>query len=124
FFEGGLAYRLPMRNVSWRLIRKIRTGKELATYEGFDRTKRSLFNHLAQGGTADIAKTMMLRAQPVCQRFRAKLIGPSGFSVGRALFRGFLGPLQQRQVLPSLPPAVGRREERATDGRLRRRQNV
>ena len=50
-------------------------------------------------------------------------IGPSGFRVGPTVISGFLGPLQQRQVLHSTPPAIDRRVGRATDGRLRRRQH-
>ena len=74
FDDSGLLFRLPIRNISWRNIRKVRTRKEEAVYEGFDKTRRSLFNHLCQGGTADIAKTMMIRSQPVCEKFDAHLI--------------------------------------------------
>jgi DNA polymerase I-like protein with 3'-5' exonuclease and polymerase domains len=65
---------LPVRNIPWRLIRRVRTGREEARYEGFDKTWRQLFNHVAQGGTADIVKTMMVRAQPVCAQFDAHLL--------------------------------------------------
>ena len=75
FFEDQqLVFRLPVRNIPWRLIRRVRTRTEEAAYEGFDRTWRQLFNHLAQGGTADIAKTMMLRSASICSRFDARLI--------------------------------------------------
>lgn len=75
FFEDEhLVFRLPVRNIPWRLIRRVRTRTEEAKYEGFDRTWRQLFNHVAQGGTADIAKTMMLRSMPVCSQFDARLI--------------------------------------------------
>lgn len=72
FDDGGLIFRLPVRNVPWRIIRRVRTRNEEAVYEGFDRVGRQLFNHIAQGGTADVAKTMMLRAEPVCRRFGAQ----------------------------------------------------
>ncbi|QDT50489.1 DNA polymerase I, thermostable [Symmachiella dynata] len=74
FNDKHLVFRLPVRNIPWRLIRRVRTKNEEAAYEGFDKTWRQLFNHVAQGGTADIAKTMMLRAEPVCQQFGARLI--------------------------------------------------
>jgi DNA polymerase I-like protein with 3'-5' exonuclease and polymerase domains len=75
FFEDhNLVFRLPVRNISWRLIRRVRTGREEARYEGFDKTWRQLFNHVAQGGTADIVKTMMVRCQPVCTQFDANLL--------------------------------------------------
>lgn len=74
FNDSHLVFRLPVRNIPWRLIRRVRTKKEEAAYEGFDKTWRQLFNHVAQGGTADVAKTMMLRTEPVCEQFGAKLI--------------------------------------------------
>jgi DNA polymerase I-like protein with 3'-5' exonuclease and polymerase domains len=74
FDDCGLIFRLPVRNVPWRIIRRVRTRNEEAVYEGFDRVARQLFNHVAQGGTADVAKTMMLRAEPVCRRFGAQLL--------------------------------------------------
>jgi DNA polymerase I-like protein with 3'-5' exonuclease and polymerase domains len=76
FETHDLVYRLPCRNWAWRSIRRVRhPGKgEEAHYEGFDATARSLFNHLCQGGTADIAKLMMLRSQPLCERFGARLL--------------------------------------------------
>jgi hypothetical protein len=74
FDDSGLIFRLPVRNVPWRIIRRVRTRREEAVYEGFDRVARQLFNHIAQGGTADVAKTMMLRAEPVCRRFGARLL--------------------------------------------------
>jgi hypothetical protein len=76
FETPNLVYQLPCRNWAWRSIRRVRhLGKgEEAHYEGFDATARSLFNHLCQGGTADIAKLMMLRSQPVCERSGARLL--------------------------------------------------
>jgi DNA polymerase I-like protein with 3'-5' exonuclease and polymerase domains len=74
FQDGHLVFRLPVRNIPWRMIRRVRTGREEARYEGFDKTWRQLFNHVAQGGTADIVKTMMVRAQPVCAQFDAHLL--------------------------------------------------
>ena len=50
------------------MIRRVRTGREEARYEGYDKTWRQLFNHVVQGGTADIVKTMMVRCQPVCSQ--------------------------------------------------------
>lgn len=35
---------------------------------------RQLFNHVAQGGTADIVKNMMIRCQPVCSQFDAHML--------------------------------------------------
>ncbi len=72
FEESGMVFRLPVRNVSWRLIRRVRTPREEAVYEGFDRVRRQLFNHICQGGTADVAKLMMLRADPICRAFGAR----------------------------------------------------
>jgi DNA polymerase I-like protein with 3'-5' exonuclease and polymerase domains len=72
FEEAGKVFRLPVRNVSWRLIRRVRTRREEAVYEGFDRVRRQLFNHVCQGGTADVAKLMMLRAEPVCRASGAR----------------------------------------------------
>jgi DNA polymerase I-like protein with 3'-5' exonuclease and polymerase domains len=75
FFEDdGLVFGLPVRNISWRIIRRVRTRREEAVYEGFDKARRQLFNHLAQGGTADVVKTMMLHCLPVCERFHARTI--------------------------------------------------
>jgi len=74
FQDSHLVFRLPVRNVPWRMIRYVRTKREEARYEGYDKTWRQLFNHVAQGGTADIAKTMMLRCQPVCRQFDARLL--------------------------------------------------
>ena len=74
FEESGLVFRLPVRNVSWRLIRRVRMPREEATYEGFDRVRRQLFNHVAQGGTADVAKIMMLRAEPLCREQGARML--------------------------------------------------
>ncbi len=65
---------LPIRNVSWRLIRRVRTATEECGYEGFDRTRRQLFNHLCQATTADIVRLMMLRMRPVVERFNARLL--------------------------------------------------
>lgn len=75
FFEDDkLAYSLPIRNIAWRIIRRIRTATEEARYEGFDRTRRAIANHVYQGGTADIVRAMMIRVQPVCRQFGARLI--------------------------------------------------
>ena len=75
FFEDQkLVFRLPVRNISWRLVRRVRTPKEETRYEGFDRVRRSLFNHICQGATADVARIMMMRAQPVCEAFNAQIV--------------------------------------------------
>ncbi len=65
---------LPVRNVSWRLIRRVRTATEECRYEGFDRTRRQLFNHLCQATTADIVRLMMIRMRPVVERFNARTL--------------------------------------------------
>jgi DNA polymerase I-like protein with 3'-5' exonuclease and polymerase domains len=69
-----LMYRLPVRNISWRSIRRVRTEGEEADYHGFDATARSLANHIFQGGTADVSKTMMIRALPYCRSVGARLL--------------------------------------------------
>jgi DNA polymerase I-like protein with 3'-5' exonuclease and polymerase domains len=69
-----MLYRMPVRNIAWRSIRRVRTATETARYPGFDKTARQLFNHIAQAGTADLVKAMMLRVQPVCGRVNARLI--------------------------------------------------
>jgi len=73
-FEETGQYLLPVRNWGWRSIRHVRCGGEEASYEGFDATARAAFNFICQGGTADICKLMMLRCQPVCERFGARLL--------------------------------------------------
>lgn len=75
FFEDSkLIYRLPVRNIAWRLIRRVRTRNEESDYDGYDKTWRQLFNHVAQGGTADIVKMMMLSSRPVCDQYAARLL--------------------------------------------------
>jgi DNA polymerase I-like protein with 3'-5' exonuclease and polymerase domains/ribosomal protein S27E len=74
FREANLIYRLPVRNISWRLIRRVRTKREEAEYNGYDKAWRQLFNHVAQGGTADIVKMMMLRSQSICDEHAARLL--------------------------------------------------
>lgn len=74
FKEADLIYKLPVRNISWRLIRRVRTKSEEAVYDGYDKTWRQLFNHTCQGGTADIAKQMMIRSHSVCDQFSAHLL--------------------------------------------------
>lgn len=74
FDDGHLVFRLPVRNIPWRMIRRVRTKRQEAHYEGYDKTWRQLFNHVAQGGTADIAKTMMIRCQSTCRQFEARLL--------------------------------------------------
>jgi hypothetical protein len=75
FFEDDdLIFELPVRNISWRLIRRVRTRREECRYQGFDTTRRQLTNHIFQGSTADIARVMMLRVQPVCQNYGARTL--------------------------------------------------
>lgn len=74
FASDALQYRLPVRNFGWRSIRRVRARGEEAEYEGFDATARAAFNFICQGGTADISKLMMIRSQPVCQQFGARLL--------------------------------------------------
>jgi len=74
FEDAEMQYLLPVRNIGWRSIRRVRVRGEEAMYEGFDATARTAFNFICQGGTADICKLMMLRAQPACQHFGARLL--------------------------------------------------
>jgi DNA polymerase I-like protein with 3'-5' exonuclease and polymerase domains len=74
FDADDLQYRLPIRNWGWRSIRRVRACGEEADYEGFDATARAAFNFICQVGTADISKLMMLRSQPVCTHFGARLL--------------------------------------------------
>lgn len=73
-FDRSGQYLLPYRNWAWRSIRRVRAQNQEASYEGFDATARAAFNFICQGGTADICKRMMLRAQPVCRKFEARLL--------------------------------------------------
>lgn len=75
FFEDEqLIFKLPVRNISWRLIRRVRTKREECRYQGFDTTRRQLANHIFQGSTADVARIMMLRSLPLCCRYGARLL--------------------------------------------------
>jgi DNA polymerase I-like protein with 3'-5' exonuclease and polymerase domains len=74
FEADTLQYRLPIRNWGWRSIRRVRAHREEADYEGFDATARAAFNFICQGGTADISKLMMIRSQPICEQFQARLL--------------------------------------------------
>jgi hypothetical protein len=74
FRDGQLIFRLPVRNIPWSNIRRIRTPSEEAQYDGYDKTWRQLLNHMFQGGTADISKIMMMRTEPICCRFNARLL--------------------------------------------------
>jgi DNA polymerase-1 len=105
-----MQYRLPVRNVPWRSIRRVRTAHETARYQGFDKTARQLFNHIAQAGTADLVKAMMLRVQPVCCGFGARLIlqihDELVFEVPempRDRWRSFLSGLRQMLRRPPAP---------------------
>lgn len=74
FDDAKLIFGLPVRNISWRIIRRVRTATEECTYQGFDTTRRQLANHIFQGSTADIARLMMIRSQPICRDFGARLV--------------------------------------------------
>ena len=69
-----LEFNLPIRNFAWRSIRRVRWNGEEAKYRGLDATARSLFNAICQGGTADIAKIMMLGVGPLLVKFGARLV--------------------------------------------------
>jgi hypothetical protein len=69
-----LEYRLPYRNIAWRSIRRVRANGEEAQYRGLDSVTRALFNALAQGGTADLTKLMMVGSGPLCAQFGARLL--------------------------------------------------
>ena len=74
FQDEDLLYHLPVRNLGWRSIRRVRTDTEEAKYLGFDSTARGLVNSIYQGGTADISKQMLLRATPLCEQYGARLL--------------------------------------------------
>jgi DNA polymerase I-like protein with 3'-5' exonuclease and polymerase domains len=74
FNDSHLVFGLPVRNIPWRIIRRVRTATEECRYQGFDTTRRQLTNHIFQASTADIARLMMLRSQPLCREFRARLV--------------------------------------------------
>lgn len=74
FQTDDLQYNLPIRNWGWRSIRRVRARGEEADYDGFDATARAAFNFICQGGTSDISKLMMLRSQPICEQFGARLL--------------------------------------------------
>jgi hypothetical protein len=70
--QHDLLYFLPVRNVSWRSVRRVRTESEEAQYFGFDSTARSLVNSVYQGGTTDISRAAILRGQPLCAQHMAR----------------------------------------------------
>ena len=76
----NLAYFLPIRNLAWSNIRRVRrldaTGQpvEEAKYEGMFTTCRVAINAIMQGGTMDIVTVMMLRSQPVADAHGARLL--------------------------------------------------
>ena len=75
-----LQFRLPLRNFGWRSIRRVRPGRgsvnwgEEVKYRGLDAVTRALFNAVAQGGTSDITKIMILYINPTLSRFGAQLL--------------------------------------------------
>ncbi len=74
FDDEQLIFKLPVRNISWRIIRRVRTRREECRYQGFDTTRRQLANHIFQGSTSDVARIMMLRSQPLCRQYGARLL--------------------------------------------------
>jgi hypothetical protein len=107
FQDDELIFRLPIRNVSWKLIRRVRTSTEEASYEGFDRVRKQLFNHLCQGATADVAKRMMIRSLPVCLAFGARLLiqihDELVFEVPEGRIGWFVRRMRQVLELPPTP---------------------
>ena len=75
-----LQYTLPLRNFGWRSIRRVRPGRgspgwgEEARYRGLDAVTRAFFNAVAQGGTANLTKLMMLTIGPTLARFGAQVL--------------------------------------------------
>ena len=69
-----LEYRLPVRNIAWRSIRRVRANGEEAQYRGLDSVTRVAFNALAQSGTASLSKLMMLGSASLCERYHARLL--------------------------------------------------
>jgi hypothetical protein len=72
--QHNLLYMLPVRNISWRSVRRVRTDSEEATYYGFDSTARSLVNSIYQAGTTDISRAGMIRCQPLCEQYGTRLL--------------------------------------------------
>lgn len=106
--EGKLVFLLPVRNWSWRNIRRVQACGEEATYEGFDATARSLFNAVCQGGTADLVKLMMLRCREACKSFAAtmplQIHDELVFEVPTEMAEAFIPAM--KEVL-EMPPCVG-----------------
>ena len=53
-----LEYRLPVRNVAWRSIRKVRANGEEAQYRGLDSVTRALFNALRKAGLPALVNSL------------------------------------------------------------------
>ena len=108
FDQTFLEFNLPVRNFGWRSIRRVRWRAEEAKYRGLDATSRALFNAIAQGGTADLTKLMMLGIGPTLSRFESSLLlqihDELVFSVPRDRVAEFI-----RRVVPELsrPPVPG-----------------
>ena len=107
FDQHGLQYRLPVRNWAWRSIRRVRSRGQEAHYEGFDATARAAFNFICQAGTADVAKLMMLRAGPLCERYGARLLiqihDELVFEVPREHAERFLTKMRRELERPPTP---------------------
>lgn len=107
FDDRDSQYLLPIRNWGWRSIRRVRCRGEEAVYEGFETTARSAFNFICQGGTADVCKLMMIRSQPLCHQFEARLLlqihDELVFEVPKDRIDGFFGavmPVLQQEPCP------------------------
>jgi DNA polymerase I-like protein with 3'-5' exonuclease and polymerase domains len=107
FDTDELQYRLPIRNWGWRSIRRVRARGEEADYEGFDATARAAFNFICQGGTSDISKIMMLRSQPICREFGARLLvqihDELVFEVPQEKTQSFLPTMKRVLETPPVP---------------------
>ena len=107
FDQHGLQYTLPVRNWAWRSIRRVRSRGQEARYEGFDATARAAFNFICQAGTADVAKLMMLRAGPLCERYGARLLiqihDELVFEVPRKHAERFLTKMRRELERPPTP---------------------
>ena len=107
FTADKLQFNLPIRNWGWRSIRRVRVRGEEADYEGIDATARAAFNFICQGGTSDISKIMMLRSQPICEQFGARLLiqihDELVFEVPKEKTSEFLRTMKPVLELPPVP---------------------
>ncbi len=104
---------LPYRNIPWSNIRRVQRLDrqhqpiEMARYEGFDTTCRSLVNSIMQGGTVDMVTQMMLRCRSICLQFEARLLinihDELVYEVPQAHLLGFITAMQQSLAVPLGP---------------------